>query len=512
MALLCALLGFAGLAIAALKPNCPHFTDYAATPHEPFSEGIHKLSYQRPAPECRTASFPEVEKVITEMKALVKDPDLYRLFENTFPNTLDTTIAWTGLAGENPDEELSFIITGDINAEWLRDSSNQLQSYRSLLKPNSSEDSLAALYRGAINLQARYVRFAPHCNAFQPPEESNVAPTDNEAGGGSDHIFPAYSTSSFFECKYELDSLAAFLQLSHDYHTATADKNFFARFNWSKAVAVLLNTTDALRAGTYAADGTLNPSPALFERKSVSSSETLSNGGNGAPTEGSTGMVRSFFRPSDDSCIYQLFVPANMMFARYLNSCAEIMDSIDAGLAERMRDSAKAVREGVEAHGKTTHPKFGEIYSYEVDGFGSHNNMDDANIPSLLSAPHYGYLSAQDPVYQNTRRFVLSTSNPYQMRGPVLNATGGPHIGPGNAWPMALIAQLMTSNDDDEIANGLRQLVGSTNGLGLIHESVNSHDASKWTRSWFAWANGLFGQMLLDVKERKPHLLERSYQ
>lgn len=202
MALLCTLLGFAGLAIAALKPNCPHFTDYAATPHEPFSEGIHKLSYQRPAPECRTASFPEVEKVITEMKALVKDPDLYRLFENTFPNTLDTTIAWTGLASENPDEELSFIITGDINAEWLRDSSNQLQSYRSLLKPNSSEDSLAALYRGAINLQARYVRFAPHCNAFQPPEESNVAPTDNEAGGGSDHIFPAYSTSSFFECKY----------------------------------------------------------------------------------------------------------------------------------------------------------------------------------------------------------------------------------------------------------------------------------------------------------------------
>lgn len=187
--------------------------------------------------------------------------------------------------------------------------------------------------------------------------------------------------------RYELDSLAAFLQLSHDYYTATADKDFFARFNWSKAVAVLLNTTDALRAGTYAADGTLNPSPALFERKSVSSSETLSNGGNGAPTEGSTGMVRSFFRPSDDSCIYQLFVPANMMFARYLNSCAEIMDSIDAGLAERMRDSAKTVREGVEAHGKTTHPKFGEIYSYEVDGFGSHNNMVRV-LPVLPSTFH----------------------------------------------------------------------------------------------------------------------------
>lgn len=195
-------LAFAGLAAANLKPNCPHFTDYAATLHEPFSEGVHKLAYQRPPPECRTASYPEVEKTITEMKTLVKDPDLYRLFENTFPNTLDTTVAWAGVAEDNADEELSFIITGDINAEWLRDSSNQLQSYRSLLTRNSSAGSLAALYRGAINLQARYVRFAPHCNAFQPPAESQIAPADNEAGGASDHIYPQYPTYSFFECKY----------------------------------------------------------------------------------------------------------------------------------------------------------------------------------------------------------------------------------------------------------------------------------------------------------------------
>ncbi|KAL0934309.1 uncharacterized protein CTRU02_211108 [Colletotrichum truncatum] len=505
------LLLFAGLVNAALRSNCPHYTDYAATPHEPFSEGVHQLSYQRPPLECRTASFPEVEKTITEMKALIKDPDLSRLFENTFPNTLDTTIAWQGHANSDSDEELSFVITGDINAMWLRDSSNQLQSYRSLLTRNSSANSLASLYRGLINLQARYVRFAPHCNAFQPPEESEIQPTPNEAGG-SDHIFPAYPTYSFFECKYELDSLAAFLQVSHDYHVATADKDFFARHQWSKAIAVLLNTTDALMMGTYAADGTLNPSPALFERRTTSASETLSNKGNGAPTQGGTGMIRSFFRPSDDSCIYQLFVPANMMFSRYLNSCAEIMDGIDQDLAERMRDSAARVQDGIEAYGKTDHPKFGKIYSYEVDGFGSHNVMDDANIPSLLSAPHYGYLSAQDPVYQNTRKFILSTSNPYQMRGPTLTATGGPHIGPGMAWPMALIAQLLTSDDDEEIYNGLKQLVSSTNKLGLIHESVNSHDATKWTRSWFAWANGLFGQMMLDIRDRKPHLLEKSYQ
>ncbi|TEA20340.1 Meiotically up-regulated gene 157 protein [Colletotrichum sidae] len=496
---------------SAVAQNCPHFTDYAATPHEPFSDGVHKLSYQRPSPECRTASFPEVERTITEMKSVVKDPDLYRLFENTFPNTVDTTVAWQGKAADNPSEELSFVITGDINAMWLRDSSNQLQSYRSLLTKNDSANSLASLYRGLINLQARYIRNAPHCNAFQPPEESSIPATVNEWAVG-DHIAPEYSNSTFFECKYELDSLAAFLQVSHDYHAATGDADFFSRFSWAKAVVTVLNTTDALLVGTYAADGTLNPSPALFQRKDTSASETLSNKGNGAPTQGSTGLVRSFFRPSDDSCIYQLFVPANMMFARYLDACAAIMDPIDATLAERMRTTSSRVRAGIEAHAKTTHPTFGEIYSYEIDGFGSHNVMDDANIPSLLSAPHYGYLDAKDPVYQNTRRFILSSSNPYQMRGSVLNATGGPHVGPGMAWPMALVAQLLTSDDDAEIESGLRQLVSSTNQLGLIHESINSHNATDWTRSWFAWANGLFGQMMLDLRDRKPHLLEKSYQ
>lgn len=110
--------------------------------------------------------------------------------------------------------------------------------------------------------------------------------------------------------------------------------------------------------------------------------------------------------------------------------------------------------------------------------------QDDANIPSLLSAPMLGYLDRDDEVYQNTRRFVLSTVNPYFMFGPVLNATGGPHIGPGKAWPMGLIVQLLTSNDDDEIKAGIRQLLSSTDGLGLMHESIDSHDQKKWTRSW----------------------------
>ncbi|GAW13973.1 hypothetical protein ANO14919_033650 [Xylariales sp. No.14919] len=188
------------------------------------------------------------------------------------------------------------------------------------------------------------------------------------------------------------------------------------------------------------------------------------------------------------------------------------MEGHDADLAEKMSDFADSVRDGIDKHGKVKHATFGEIYAFEIDGFGSSNLMDDANVPSLLSAPILDFLDASDETYQNTRKFVLSTWNPYYMHGPVINGTGGPHVGPGKAWPMSVITALLTSDDDSEIVTGLQTLVSSTNGLGLIHESVDTFDASKWTREWFSWANGLFGEMLLGLKDRKPELLATSFQ
>lgn len=303
---------------------------------------------------------------------------------------------------------------------WLRDSANQLRSYKSLLAANESADSLASLFRGAINLQARYIIKNPYCNAFQAPSESGLPPENNDAAK-TDIVEPPYDTGFVFECKYELDSISAFLQLSSDYYEETEDQGFFGRFQWVQAVETILNVTEGLLVGTYADDGAINESPFTFQRESNRASETLLNNGAGSPIRGGTGLVRSAFRPSDDSTIFQLFIPANMQFSSYLGKSAEIMKSLDEDLAKRMSDFAGSVRDAINTVGKVNHATFGEMYAYEVDGYGSSVLMDDANVPSLLGAPILDFVDVSDPTYQNTRDFVLSKSNPYYNWGPVFS-------------------------------------------------------------------------------------------
>lgn len=494
--------------------QCPDYLDYANQVHEPLSSGKYKLSYQRPSEECRTFKSQGVEDTLKRMESVIKDPDLYRLFLNSYPNTLDTAIKWKGYAADNAQEELTFIITGDINAMWLRDSSNQMQSYLPLLNASSEPNSIASLYRGVINLQARYLLTSPYCNSFQPPVESKIPIAPNPSAS-QDNVFPTYSNESVFECKYELDSLAAFLEVSANYYNATKDASFFSKFHWVDAVEAVLKVAQDMTTPTYAEDGEVLQSPYTFTRFTTRATETLANDGLGNPVANGTGLIRSAFRPSDDSTIHQLYVPANMMFSTYLASTSEIMSKLNttksASLAQKMSDLSKSLQSAIEEHGTVNHSKYGKVYAFEVDGFGSTTIMDDANIPSLLSAPFLGY-PVNAETYKNTRALVLSASNPYFMRGPVINAIGGPHQGPGMAWPMASIVRILTSNNDDEIIGELRQIVSSTAGLGLIHESINSFDANKWTRQWFSWANGLFGQMILDLEARKPAILGTSFQ
>ncbi|GAB7358967.1 hypothetical protein MBLNU230_g5041t1 [Neophaeotheca triangularis] len=529
MAVLKHLLPLASLLPLSLAQQCPDYLEYADEYHAPFSSGRYNLSSQRPDPACRTFNSSGVEDAINRVEADISDPDLSRLFQNAYPSTLDTAIRWKGYADNGTDEELTFIITGDINAMWLRDSSNQMQSYLPLLNASDSPDSIASLFRGVINLQARYLLTSPYCNSFQPPVESGIPPDTNPAAS-DDQVYPPYNNQSVFECKYELDSIAAFLQVSYDYYTRTDDLDFFANSRtWTRAVEAVLTVATEMQTPTYNADGSVADSPYTFNRLTNRGTETLANtcgtlerrgdgctpqlNGLGNPVNNGTGLIRSAFRPSDDSTIFQFLIPANMMFSRYLSATAPLASCLgNDDLAARMTALSQQVRSGIEHHGIVRREPHGQIYAYEVDGYGGANIMDDANIPSLLSAPLFGYLNRHDQTYQNTRALLLSANNPYYNRGPVLEAIGGPHQGPGMAWPMAAIVRSLTSDDDDEIAAQLQQLVGSTDGYGLIHESVNSFDVRDWTREWFSWANGLFGQMILDLHDRKPGLLSRSYQ
>jgi meiotically up-regulated gene 157 (Mug157) protein len=470
------------LLLGLVSAQCPDYLSYAGERHGPFSSGRYNLSYQRPTASCRTVQLPEVESTISNVQQKIADPDLQRLFENCFPNTLDTAIRYHGTT--KAGEELTFVITGDINAMWLRDSANQMQSYLSLLKASKEANSIASLYRGVINLQARYLIASPYCNSFQPPAESGITPV-GIGGSNQDTVYPAYNSSEVFECKYELDSLAAFLQVSTEYFEATKDASFFGKFNWVPAIKSILTVARDMQKATYAADGQVNDSAYTWRRYTDRATETLANDGLGNPVQNGTGLIRSAFRPSDDATIFQLFIPANMMFSRYLLSASKIASQINQGaLATEMADLANSVNAAITKHGIVNHPKYGKIYAYEVDGYGSATVMDDANIPSLLSAPHLGYLANSDPVYQNTRKLILSGDNSYFMRGPVINAVGGPHNGPGYAWPMASIVRILTSDDDAEIRSTLKEIVSSTDGLGLMHESVWSFNSQKWTRQW----------------------------
>lgn len=332
-----------------------------------------------------------MEKLIERMNQTIKDPDLFRLFENSYPNTLDTMIKWRGYAKRvdpvtknetTTDEELTYVITGDIDAMWLRDSASQVYSYLPLLEASSDPDSLASLWRGLINIHSRYILISPYCHSFQPPPESGVPPTTNGAYR-QNHPNPPYDPLLVFDCKWELDSLASFLQISTAYYQRTNDLAFFDKYNWVSAVEAAVNAAGAMRLGTYDKDGRVEKSAWTFTGWTDRGSETLTNDGLGNPTK-ENGMVRTAFRPSDDACIYQLLTPANMMWAKYLEEASFIMEKLEderaKNLTSAMRDFAFGIRKGIDRDAIVHHRDFGDIFAYEIDGYGGLNLMDDGEF------------------------------------------------------------------------------------------------------------------------------------
>ena len=171
----------------------------------------------------------------------------------------------------------------------------------------------------------------------------------------------------------------------------------------------------------------------------------------------------------------------------------------DEVLAKECTDLANEVETALRKYATFNHPKYGTIYAFEVDGFGNQLFMDDANVPSLLAMPYLGDVDVNDPIYQNTRRFVWSEDNPYFFKGTAGEGIGGPHIGYDMIWPMSIMMKAFTSQNDAEIEKCIKMLMTTDAGTGFMHESFHKNNPKNFTRAWFAWQNTLFGELILKL-------------
>ncbi len=277
---------------------------------------------------------------------------------------------------------------------------------------------------GAINTQSEYVIESPYCNAFQPPPISGLPISQN---GQDDVVHPVYEPSFVFECKYELDSLAHFLALANDFNDHTGSTEFMTP-RWYLALETLLNVLEQQSMSTFDPEtGRYRRNEYTFNRNTNTGTETLSLKGVGNPLNNGTGLVRSAFRPSDDATILGFFIPANAMIAVELKRTAAILQSVGKSvLAQTVEGWSQTITDGVWEHGVVRHRVFGDVFAYEVDGYGSSILMDDANYPSLLALPLMGFLKSDDKTYQNTRRMLLAkSSNPYYLVGREFQGIGG---------------------------------------------------------------------------------------
>jgi len=443
------------------------------------------LPHGRPTAADRHFRSEAVEALIPRVQRGIADRGLATMFENCFPNTLDTTV-WPGSYGGKPD---TYVVTGDIDAMWLRDSSAQVWPYLPLAKEDAK---LRELLEGVIRRQARMILIDPYANAFMRDEKA--APLSWSVHDRTE-MRPGVG-----ERKWELDSLCYTIRLAYGYWRATGDTRPFDA-QWSEAAWTIVRTLRTQQRK----DGR---GPYSFGRDSTVPYDTVALGGFGNPAR-PVGMIFSMFRPSDDACIYPLFVPANLFAVVSLRQLAEMAASVanDAKLAAEATALAGEVERALQQHGKAVHPTHGNIWAYEVDGFGNALMMDDSNAPGLLSQAYLGCCPLTDALYQRTRGFVLSPSNPYFFKGRAAEGGGSPHTGVNVVWPMAIVYRALTTTDEGEIRQCLRWLRDTTAGTGFVHESFEMDDPTKFTRPWFAWVNTLFGELVVKLAKEHPGVL-----
>ena len=196
------------------------------------------------------------------------------------------------------------------------------------------------------------------------------------------------------------------------------------------------------------------------------------------------GLSRSAFRPSDDACTLPYNIPgitrpnslrivnSSFLYLSMLFSTGNAMACVELGHVQEMLRrlvssdsksrriesllSSAASLQSTICNSLTSLVAAAEkdtgVLPYEVDGYGDAYHMDDANVPSLLSLPLLGFLSADHPVYRATRQFSLSARNPYFFNGTAGQGVGSPHgRGYNYTWPIGIVVRAMTSDSDEEI-------------------------------------------------------------
>ncbi|NDV70433.1 glycoside hydrolase family 125 protein [Dysgonomonas sp. 25] len=440
----------------------------------------------RPAKKDRLFSSKAVEEEIVRVKKMLTNKKLAWMFENCFPNTLDTTVRYRKIDGKDD----TVVYTGDIHAMWLRDSGAQVWPYVQLA---NKDKELKGMLAGTIRRQFKCIVIDPYANAFIDPYDPNP-----------DHHWQSDMTDmklELHERKWEIDSLCYPIRLAYHYWETTGDTDVFDEI-WLEAIANVVKTFREQQRK----DGV---GPYRFQRKTERQLDTLNNNGLGNPVK-PVGLIVSSFRPSDDATTFQFLIPSNFFAVTSLRKAAEILEKVNnkTALAKECRDLANEVEIALRAYAIHQHPIYGPIYAFEVDGFGNQYLMDDSNAPSLLSMAYLSDVDVNDPVYQNTRRFVWSNSNPYFFKGKAGEGIGGPHIGYDMAWPMSLMMKAFTSQDENEIKACIKMVIDTDAETGFIHESFNVDDATNFTREWFAWQNTLFGELILkQVNEGRIDML-----
>ena len=433
---------------------------------------------ERPSEGNRLFTSEVVELKIQDIKAMLVNPKIAWMFENCYPNTLDTTVHFD--EGGNAGRGDTFIYTGDIPAMWLRDSGAQVWPY---VRYAAVDPNMRKMIAGTIIRQFKLICMDPYANAF------NDGPTGE---GHTDDKTGERPNKNVFERKWEIDSHCYPIRLAYAYWKTTGDTSVFDE-EWLDAIELTLKVfKDQQRKkghGDY-----------FFLRETDRQFDTKCCVGKGNPVK-PCGLIASSFRPSDDATTFEFLVPANFFAVKSLRQAAEILETVNhqGRLARECTSLADEVEKALKKHAVVKHPKYGKIYAYEVDGFGNALMMDDANIPSLLSLPYLEAVDINDPVYKKTRKFILSEYNPYFHKGKVAEGVGSPHIDHDMIWPMSIMMRAFTAQSDKEIKKCVEMLMNTDANTGFMHESFHKDNADDFTREWFAWQNSLFGELIVHL-------------